>query len=168
VSSPTSRSGFLAIVYRSSERLQRLVGDLLFVARLDASGLQLQFGPVDVGEVAREVVESTAALARARSLELIAEIAPMPLVSADRERLMQLVSNLVSNAIKFTPDEGRVIVRTFVDGSHAVIEVEDTGVGIPLAEQVRLFQRFFRSAQCPQRDGRSRSRADDLPVPRRA
>lgn len=136
---------FLAIVYRSSERLQRLVGDLLFVARLDASGLQLQFGPVDVGEVAREVVESTAALARARSLELIAEIAPMPLVSADRERLMQLVSNLVSNAIKFTPDEGRVIVRTFVDGSHAVIEVEDTGVGIPLAEQVRLFQRFFRS-----------------------
>jgi signal transduction histidine kinase/HAMP domain-containing protein len=136
---------FLAIVYRSSERLQRLVGDLLFVARLDASGLQLQFGPVDVGEVARDVIESTAALARARSLELIAEVAPMPMVSADRERLVQLISNLVSNAIKFTPDGGRVTVRTFVDGSHAVIEVEDTGVGIPVAEQSRLFQRFFRS-----------------------
>jgi signal transduction histidine kinase/CHASE3 domain sensor protein len=136
---------FLAIVYRSSERLQRLVGDLLFVSRLDASGLQLQFGPVDVGAVAHEVVESTAALARARSLELTAEIAPMPMVSADRERLVQLVSNLVSNAIKFTPDEGRVVIRTFVDGSNAVIEVEDTGVGIPAAEQGRLFQRFFRS-----------------------
>ena len=61
---------FLAIVYRSSERLQRLVGDLLFVARLDANGLQLQFADVDVTEVVRDAVESTAALARSRSIDL--------------------------------------------------------------------------------------------------
>ena len=65
---------FLAIVYRSSERLQRLVGDLLFVARLDANGLQLQFADVDVTEVVRDAVESTAALARSRAIDLRSEL----------------------------------------------------------------------------------------------
>jgi signal transduction histidine kinase len=137
---------FLAIVYRSSERLQRLVGDLLFVARLDASGLQLQFTDVSVDDVVRECVESSSALARARDLELTAQLDNVPPVRADRERLSQLVSNLISNAIKFTPGGGRVTARAFVDGADGVIEVEDTGVGIPEAEQDRLFQRFFRSS----------------------
>jgi len=136
---------FLAIVYRSSERLQRLVGDLLFVARLDANGLQLRFGDVDLADVVRDTVESTAALARARQLELRAELAATPAVIADRERLAQLVTNLLSNAIKFTPEGGTVTIRTFVDSGSAVVEVEDTGIGIPEAEQARLFQRFFRS-----------------------
>ena len=70
----------------------------------------------------------------------------MPPVWADRERLAQLVSNLVSNAIKFTPAGGRVTARSFVEDGSAVIEVEDTGIGIPEAEQERLFQRFFRSS----------------------
>jgi signal transduction histidine kinase len=137
---------FLAIVYRSSERLQRLVGDLLFVARLDASGLQLQFAPVAVDDIVRDCVESASALARSRELELRAELDSVPPVHADRERLGQLVSNLVSNAIKFTPAGGEVVVRTFTRDSYAVIEVEDTGVGIPEQEQERLFQRFFRSS----------------------
>jgi signal transduction histidine kinase len=122
---------FLSIVYRSSERLQRLVGDLLFVARLDANGLQLQLGDVHVDDVLRECIEATAALARAREL--------------DRERLMQLATNLLSNAVKFTPGGGLVTARTYVDGSDAVIQVEDTGIGIPPLDQERLFQRFFRS-----------------------
>ena len=137
---------FLAIVYRSSERLQRLVGDLLFVARLDANGLQLQFGPVDLDEVVRDAVESSGALARARNLDLRLEATSVPVVTGDKERLSQLVGNLVSNALKFTPAGGRVTVRMFADGLHAVVEVEDDGIGIPAAEQDRLFQRFFRSS----------------------
>jgi len=137
---------FLAIVYRSSERLQRLVGDLLFVARLDASGLQLQFGDVRLDEVARECIESSSALARSREVELESDVQTVPELWGDRERLGQLVSNLVSNALKFTPAGGRVLVRTFVDSSTAVLEVADTGIGIPEAEQDRLFQRFFRSS----------------------
>jgi signal transduction histidine kinase/CHASE3 domain sensor protein len=137
---------FLAIVYRSSERLQRLVGDLLFVARLDANGLQLQFADVDVAEVVRDAVESAAALARNRTIELRAELAEVPVVTGDKERLSQLVGNLISNALKFTPAGGTVTARTFTDGDNAVIEVTDTGIGIPEAEQSRLFQRFFRSS----------------------
>ncbi|HEY8722563.1 MAG TPA: ATP-binding protein [Gaiellaceae bacterium] len=137
---------FLAIVYRSSERLQRLVGDLLFVARLDANGLQLQFGDAQLDEIVRDAVESSGALARSREVSLVAEVDPMPPVSGDKERLSQLVGNLISNALKFTPAGGSVIARAFVDGGRAVVEIADTGIGIPPAEQSRLFQRFFRSS----------------------
>jgi signal transduction histidine kinase/CHASE3 domain sensor protein len=137
---------FLAIVYRSSERLQRLVGDLLFVARLDVSGLQLQFGAVALDEIVREAVESSGAIARSRDLILELEVVPVPVVTGDKERLSQLIGNLISNALKFTPAGGRVTVRTFVAGGQAVVEVEDDGIGIPVAEQDRLFQRFFRSS----------------------
>jgi signal transduction histidine kinase/CHASE3 domain sensor protein len=137
---------FLAIVYRSSERLQRLVGDLLFVARLDANGLQLQFSDVRVDEIVHESVESVTALARARDVELASDVRDLPPVWGDRERLAQLVGNLISNAIKFTPPGGRMTVRTFPADGRAVIEVEDTGIGIPKSEQDRLFQRFFRSS----------------------
>src|SRR3954468_2425324 len=137
---------FLAIVYRSSERLQRLVGDLLFVARLDANGLQLRFGEARLDDVVRESVESSSALARSREVELVAAVDDVPPVSGDKERLAQLVGNLVSNALKFTPAGGRVVARAFRDGSHAVLEIQDTGIGIPEAEQGRLFQRFFRSS----------------------
>jgi signal transduction histidine kinase len=137
---------FLSIVYRSSERLQRLVGDLLFVARLDASGLQLHFDHVQVDTVVGEAVESLAALARAREIELRADLDTVPAIRGDRERLAQLVANLLSNALKFTPGGGTVVARTFTDDGSAVLEVEDTGIGIPTSEQERLFQRFFRSS----------------------
>jgi signal transduction histidine kinase len=137
---------FLSIVYRSSERLQRLVGDLLFVARLDASGLQLQFDDVRIDAIVGEAVESLAALARARDIELRADIDSVPTVRGDHERLTQLVANLLSNALKFTPSGGKVVARTFRKDATAVLEVEDTGIGIPAAEQERLFQRFFRSS----------------------
>jgi signal transduction histidine kinase len=141
---------FLAIVYRSSERLQRLVGDLLFVARLDASGLQLHFGDVRLDEIARELVEASSALARSREIVLDSDLGELPLVLGDRERLVQLVGNLLSNALKFTPAGGTVTVRTFVDGDDVVLEVADTGIGIPEGEQDRLFQRFFRSSTATQ------------------
>jgi signal transduction histidine kinase len=137
---------FLAIVYRSSERLQRLVGDLLFVARLDANGLQLQFGDAQLDEIVRDAVEASGALARSREVSLVAEVDEVPPVSGDKERLSQLVGNLISNALKFTPAGGSVVARTFVEAGQAVVEIADTGIGIPLGEQSRLFQRFFRSS----------------------
>ena len=141
---------FLAIVYRSSERLQRLVGDLLFVARLDANGLQMRYGDVQVDDVVRECVEAASAIARSRSIELIADLPELPPIRGDRERLGQLVSNLVSNAIKFTPEGGHVTVRTRLGEDVVAVEVEDDGIGIPEAEQSRVFQRFFRSSTATQ------------------
>jgi signal transduction histidine kinase len=138
---------FLAIVHRSSERLQRLVGDLLFVARLDAGGLQLQLvDDVALDEVVAEAVESASADARSHDVALRLERDGKISLRGDRERLGQLVTNLLSNAVKFTPAGGRVTARVFTDDALGVIEVEDTGIGIPRGEQERLFQRFFRSS----------------------
>jgi signal transduction histidine kinase len=137
---------FLSIVYRSSERLQRLVGDLLFVARLDASGIQLQTQDVRLDEVMHEAIESVSGTARTRELQLVEDIRPVPAIDADRERLVQLLGNLLSNAVKFTPGGGTITARTFSEDGHVVAEIQDTGIGIPPAEQERLFQRFFRSS----------------------
>jgi signal transduction histidine kinase/CHASE3 domain sensor protein len=138
---------FLAIVHRSSERLQRLVGDLLFVARLDAGGLQLQVeDDVPLDDVVAEAVESATADARSHDVALQFERDGKISVRGDRERLGQLVTNLLSNAVKFTPAGGSVTARVFKEDEVGVIEVEDTGIGIPKAEQERLFQRFFRSS----------------------
>ena len=136
---------FLAIVYRSSERLQRLVGDLLFVSRLDASGIQLQLDRVRLDRIAQEAVESVAGLAQSRELTLEHDLQEVPEVPAVRERLAQLFGNLLSNALKFTPAGGTVTTRTFSENGVVVGEVEDMGIGIPENEQERLFQRFFRS-----------------------
>jgi signal transduction histidine kinase len=108
--------------------------------------LQLQFADVQLDEIVREAVESSSALARSREVSLVAEVEAVPPVSGDRERLSQLVGNLVSNALKFTPPGGRAVARAFVDDGRAIVEIEDTGIGIPAAEQSRLFQRFFRSS----------------------
>jgi signal transduction histidine kinase len=138
---------FLSIVHRSSERLQRLVGDLLFVARLDAGGLQLHLqDAVPLEEVVAEAVEAASADARSHDVHLQLEKNGTVAVRGDRERLGQLVSNLISNAVKFTPPGGSVTARVFAENEHGVIEVEDTGIGIPKAEQERLFQRFFRAS----------------------
>jgi signal transduction histidine kinase/CHASE3 domain sensor protein len=138
---------FLAIVHRSSERLQRLVGDLLFVARLDAGGLQLQLeDDVALDVVVAEAVESASADARSHDVAIQLERDGNISVRGDRERLGQLVANLLSNAVKFTPAGGSVTARVFKEDGLGVIEVEDTGIGIPKAEQERLFQRFFRSS----------------------
>jgi signal transduction histidine kinase len=138
---------FLEIVMRSSERLMRQVGDLLFVAQLDAAGLTLRRREVDLAELVRESAEQVAALARRRELELTVD-APVPLaLDCDRERIAQVTANLLSNAVKFTPPGGTVAVRVERNGGAAVVEVADSGIGIPEAERERLFQRFFRSSR---------------------
>jgi signal transduction histidine kinase len=78
-------------------------------------------------------------------VELTLDAEPVPLVRGDRDRLAQALDNLVSNAIKFTPDGGRVVVRLMREGDRAVLEVQDTGIGISQPDMQRLFQRFFRT-----------------------
>jgi two-component system, OmpR family, phosphate regulon sensor histidine kinase PhoR len=76
---------------------------------------------------------------------------PVPALVGDRGRLAQVLDNLVSNALKFTPEGGRVEVRTSTTDDYVYLEVEDSGIGIPAAEQPRLFERFFRAASATER-----------------
>jgi signal transduction histidine kinase len=124
----------------------QLVGDLLFMAQVEAGKLALDLEEVDLRQVLAECLEAAKPVADDKQIELVADLAETPSMLGDRSRLAQVLDNLISNALKFTPTSGRVSVRVSRTGRDAVVEVADTGVGIPAEEQDRLFERFFRSS----------------------
>jgi signal transduction histidine kinase len=116
------------------------------MAQVEAGKLALDLEEVDLNEVISECLEAAQPIADDRQIDLVAEVADTPSMLGDRSRLAQVLDNLISNALKFTPRSGRVSVRVSVAGNDAVVEIQDTGVGIPSDEQERLFERFFRSS----------------------
>ncbi len=138
---------FLEVVDRNAKRLLRLVGDMLFVAQVDAGRLSLERAPLDLGRVVAESVEAARPAAERGGVRLRLDGAAVGQVAGDRDRIGQLVDNLVSNALKFTAERGEVVVSLRPDGPDSVeVAVSDDGIGIPAAEQQHLFERFFRSS----------------------
>ena len=137
---------FLDVVERNSRRLQRLVGDLLFVAQVEAGRLSIDRTELPLERVVADSVEAARPRADERGVALGADLGAAATVQGDGDRLGQMLDNLISNAVKFTPAGGRVDVRLSRADERAVVEVSDTGVGVPADEQGRLFQRFFRSS----------------------
>ncbi len=141
------RRGYLQIVSRSSERLLRLVDDLLFVARLQAGRLILERSDLDLCTIAAQAAEEARPRAEAKRLELEFIGGSPVMIEGDKGRLFQLLDNLISNAIKFTPEGGRVEVRVHPASGIAVLEVSDTGIGLGPDEAELVFDRFFRSSR---------------------
>lgn len=137
---------FLSVIERNTVRLQRLVGDLLFVAQVQAGKLPLRSEPVDLNSVVSRSVEAAEALASGAGIDLQYEAKPTPGIEGDADRLGQVLDNLISNAIKFTPAGGSIHVRMSIHGENVQIQVQDTGPGIPEDEHERLFDRFFRAS----------------------
>ncbi len=135
----------LAVAERNAKHLARLVEDVLDVTRSDAGQLRIELMPVDLCALTAECVEASRPSAEAGGLTLALDAPEPATVLGDRRRLLQVVDNLVANAIKFTPDGGRVEVRVRAGGGQALIEVTDTGIGMTPAEQERLFERFYRA-----------------------
>jgi signal transduction histidine kinase len=142
-----AQTHFLGVVDRNSDRLQRLAGDLLLLARSEAGELKLDLRPTDVAAVVREAADAARPAAEAKGIALEVAVAEVPPVRADRERLGQLLDNLVSNAVKFTPAGGSVtiLLGARLDADAVTIDVADTGAGIPADELPLLFTRFFRA-----------------------
>jgi signal transduction histidine kinase len=136
---------FVEIVRRNAARLQRMVEELLFLSRVDAGGLELDLVDTDVVELARAALGSADPAAAAKRITLELDGPETLHTRADANRLGQVFDNLISNAIKFTPERGRVKVTLGSDEGTVVARVCDTGLGIPPGEQSRLFERFFRS-----------------------
>ena len=145
------RRTYLKVVARSSERLLRLVDDLLFVARLQAGRLVLETTPIDLAEATSQAVDEARPHAELKGLAISFLGDTAVPVEADRGRIFQLLDNLISNAIKFTPDGGRVDVRVLRTADGAVLEVTDTGIGLAPDESERVFERFFRSERASNR-----------------
>jgi signal transduction histidine kinase len=143
--SPDARR-FLEVVERNAQRLLRLVGDMLFLAQVEAGRLSLESTTVDLERVTADAVEAARPAAERAGVELVLASDPVRAITGDRDRCGQMLDNLISNALKFTPGEGRVEVRLTDGGDRAVVEVADTGTGIPADEQRHLFDRFFRAS----------------------
>ncbi len=142
---------FLQVVERNSRRLHRLVGDLLFVAQVEAGRLSLDRHSVPLDGVVADCVEAARPRAEENGVALRFRAEGVGAMKGDGDRLGQMLDNLVSNAVKFTPEGGTVDVYLARRGENALIEVRDSGIGIPGEEQHRLFQRFFRSSTATER-----------------
>jgi len=139
-------NGYLAVVERNAARLLSLVNDLLFVARLQSGGLDLEEEPVDVAQLVAESVAAAKPQAVGANVELRLRLTGGDTaVRGDRRRLAQVIDNLVSNAIKFSPDAGSVDLTVDRGNGKVTVEVEDRGIGLSESERERLFERFFRS-----------------------
>ncbi len=137
---------FAEVIERNAQRLLRLVGDLLFLSRIQSGKMAVEFRSADLADIAVQAVEEMRPEAQRKHIDLTFSAAAVPCLAVDPTRIAQLLGNLISNAVKFTPDGGRVEVRLGVEGDQAVLAVADTGIGIPAADRERIFERFFRTA----------------------
>jgi two-component system, OmpR family, phosphate regulon sensor histidine kinase PhoR len=136
----------LEVISQESERLTRIVSDILLASQIDAGRLRLKDDEIDVAALARDVVDQmTAAFTGAEriSLELVSPDSVMP-VSGDEDKLRQILLNLIDNAVKYSPDGGRIEVRVEERDSGLRIAVRDEGLGIPHGDQQQIFGKFYR------------------------
>ncbi|GAB3083174.1 hypothetical protein GCM10027080_35400 [Pedococcus soli] len=143
----TRQHDIIGRVERNSRRLLLLVEDLLTLSQIESSELQLKLVPTDLRRTVSGALESLAPVLASRSLEISTVVPEGPLVShVDPVQLERALLNLLTNAVKFTPDGGSIEVRLAHTTSGSEIVVHDTGMGIPEAEHGQLFRRFFRSS----------------------
>jgi two-component system sensor histidine kinase BaeS len=142
---PASRERYLGIVHEEAFRLERIVGDLLDVARLSAGGGTLQVEDVVVEELFGRVCDRHGPAAREKAIALRAEIAPdAAAVRGDAHRVEQALQNLAANALRHTPERGHVTLRARREAGFVVLAVEDDGEGIPAEHQTHIFDRFYK------------------------
>jgi len=141
----------LAVVQRNAHRLLGLVSDLLFAAQVQAGRVTLEKDLVSVSELLDEAVAAALPTAADRQIDVTVHARDVAQVIGDRQRLAQVLDNLLSNALKFTPPNGSVVVSMFARETTVLIEVSDTGLGISAADQKKLFTRFFRTDAAMQR-----------------
>ena len=144
---PDLQLKWLQVIERNAERLLRLVEDLLLTAQANAGALALEKDELDLAAVVEQAVQAGAPVAAARGISLTSSVETAPFVNGDRVRIGQVIDNLVSNALKFTPKGGRVEVHASAKRGVARIEVSDNGMGISEVEQEQLFERFFRTTR---------------------
>jgi two-component system phosphate regulon sensor histidine kinase PhoR len=141
---PATTVRFAATIQAHAERLTALIGDLLTLSELETRGTTLTLTPVDLAGVVAHCCRLMQPQAANRQITIDSTEMPTLTVLADRQRLEQVLVNLLDNAVKYTQAEGRVQVVATADENCVTVSVRDTGPGIPLQEQTRIFERFYR------------------------
>jgi two-component system phosphate regulon sensor histidine kinase PhoR len=142
---PKNNRRFLEIIREHAQRLARLTDDLLRLARIEAGKLELEFQSMALAELIEGCAETTLLKASRKQIVLDIEVPPgLPAVYGDSSLLREVLQNLLDNAIQYTPPGGRIRVSATAGAREAVVQVSDTGIGIPLVDQERIFERFYR------------------------
>ncbi|GLY10241.1 two-component system histidine kinase PnpS [Pseudobacillus badius] len=135
---------FLNIILKESERMESLVMDLLELSKIEQKGISLNITSLAVDEVIQEVIPSLQNRFEDKQLELSLQLEENLKITGDASRLKQVFFNLLTNAILYTQEGGRIEVRAFETGERVIVEVEDNGIGISPDELPRIFERFYR------------------------
>jgi two-component system phosphate regulon sensor histidine kinase PhoR len=142
---PQNSRRFLEIIRDHAARLARLTDDLLRLSEIEAGKVELEVRPLPVPDLVHACVETTHLKARQKQIEMVTECPPdLPPLPGDLGRLQEVLQNLLDNAVQYTPPGGRITVRAAAAPGEVSIAVTDTGIGIPQAEQERIFERFYR------------------------
>jgi signal transduction histidine kinase len=141
------------IIHEEAGRLNRMVVGLTDLARLQSGRLAMQWSPLDIGSLTEAIAERLAIVAQEKGVQLQVQTQRLPEIVGDGDRLAQVLTNLISNAIKFTSAGGQVRVRTAVSAGGVIVSVQDDGIGIPEKDLARIFERFYQvdKARGPQR-----------------
>lgn len=142
VDKPGTTARSMEILERNVEQLARLIEDLKDVARLEGGTLKIRAAPADVAELARSAVDSFQGNAKERGVTLEGKVAPSLPVTADAQRITQVLFNFLTNALKFTPKDGLIRVEAGKSGKDAVVRVTDSGRGLTKEEMDKLFRPF--------------------------
>jgi PAS domain S-box-containing protein len=140
----SQRTGLLDVISGEADRLARIVNDILWASRLDSGQMGVAIVSCDAAELTTNVIEALRAHAPVH-VEVVVDAPPgLPQVAADPDKLRQVLTNLLDNAVKYSPDGGSVRIALGQSGNRIRFRIEDQGLGIPPTEQARIFEKFFR------------------------
>ncbi|MEG2455619.1 MAG: ATP-binding protein, partial [Oscillospiraceae bacterium] len=143
--SPDLRQNFLGVILSESDRMTHIVQDLLTLSRFDSGHSELSLAPFPFDQAVQAIYDAVLLDAQKHDHTLTLQLDPqLPDVVGDRERIMQVMMNIVSNAIKYTPDGGTIEMTAGQAGDIVWLEVADNGIGIPPEDRSRIFERFYR------------------------
>jgi PAS domain S-box-containing protein len=141
---PAVQTRLLAVIAEESDRLARTINDILWASKLETGQLEVSIESFDIAECAAQIVEAMRAFISESVFVELRKSRPLPPVAGDPDKVRQVLTNLIDNAVKYSPDGGRVEVKLVRRDRHVRVSIRDEGLGIPPSEQARIFEKFYR------------------------